>query len=310
MLSADSIVVPLTIDSFNQESVEFFYTAVMPCSGAVCGTIFAPGITAVSTVATNYSVDLSGYPASFAGEGASLVIQEAIGADCPTTPSYIYALAGEDLYNVDPFNDKSRELGPTNSAAFPCLQRNITGTVTAQVGVTTCGTFDCGDGVTTASLGSASFYLHTRTTQAFLNGDTGGGASQPLPKAVAPVVLFSTFVTKLEATTTGFQLVSTFTLGDTSAGIDPLVQPIALDVGPYAVTVPAQSLHTTKKGYYVYQGTIEGDSLQLQIVPGAGGTYSLKADLSAATPGVLGNPTLVALRIGNDFGTALTLPGN
>jgi len=305
MLSVDSTYDPDPyLPHVNTEGVWFQYVAVMPCSGAVCETIFAPDITAVTAAATGYSVDLGGFPADF-GFGTSAAVHEAWGNCTPGTETYVTATAGEQLDHERP---DIVTWGAANSAAFPCVQHTISGRVGAFVEVQQCQPWTCVN-VSSASLGLASFYLYTPTLQEFLNGDTGGGASQPLPKAVSPVVLFSAFSAKLEATRTGFQLASTFALGGTSGGIDPLAEPIALQVGPYTVTLPPHSLQMTRKGYYVYEGTVDGDTLQLQIVPGATGSYTLKAELGAIVPLPLDNPTLVALTIGSDFGTAFTVPG-
>jgi len=57
LLSVDSTYDP-AFGLTNDEWVFFGYNAELPCTGAICETAFAPVITAVAVVATNYSVDL------------------------------------------------------------------------------------------------------------------------------------------------------------------------------------------------------------------------------------------------------------
>jgi hypothetical protein len=260
-------------------------------------------ITAVAVVATNYSVDLGGFPAG-SGYGVSTITADA-SMRCGD-PAHVTTTAGVEVDGeVD--GSAAHDWGSTNSAALPCGQHRIAGTVNAVAEMPQCN--DC-QTLSTAAMDSASVYFHTRTMQAFANGDTGGGASQPLPSILDPIVAFSAFSNKLQATSSGFQLTSTFALGKTSGGINPAAERIALQVGSHAVVLPAGTLHTTKKGYYVYQGTLNGDSIQLQIVLGASGTYTLKAEVSAGTPIALENSALIALTIGNDFGATNIVPGN
>ncbi len=302
---------PIQIDStftdcigcVNGDWFGFGYTATLPCTGAICDTILAPVITAVKAVATNYSVDLSGFPADLNGWGAAGAEINASGrAACSdaTNPS-VTTTAGEQL---DVFADSNNIVwGNTTSAAFGCVQRTIEGEAGPIVEMSPC--YDCNT-VSTASLDSASFYFHIATIQAFANGDTGGGASQPLPRTLTPDSVFSAFSNKLQATSGGFDLVSNFTLGQTSDGINPVAERISLQVGSYGVTLPPQSLHMTSKGSYVYQGTINGESLQLQIIPGQPATYTLKAQVSGTTPLTIADPAVVGLTIGNDLGVTNT----
>jgi hypothetical protein len=115
------------------------------------------------------------------------------------------------------------------------------------------------------------------------------------------VTLFSNFSNKAETSAKGFQLVSTFTLGSGSTGINPPAQEVVLTLGSYLVTIPANSFHLTSKGTYVYEGTINGVSLQVRIAPSttAANSYTLTAE--GNTPVDLSHPAIV-LTIGNDMG--------
>ncbi len=116
---------------------------------------------------------------------------------------------------------------------------------------------------------------------------------------------FASFTGKLDATvsTGSFDLTSSFTLGTGTSGINPVTQPMTLQIGPYSVTVPAGYFTLNSKGAYVFQGVIKGVSLQLRIIPTGGKSYTLEAQGSGANLGGISNPVTVRLTIGNDAGS-------
>ena len=125
----------------------------------------------------------------------------------------------------------------------------------------------------------------------------------------ATFVSFSSFSSKLEITAgppPGFQMYSNFTLG-AGGSINPLTQPVALQVGNYSVTIPPgsfkQLLKGSKTGSYVYSGTINGVSLQVQIVALGGSSYAFKAKARPADLTALSDPVPVTITIGNNSGT-------
>ena len=233
------------------------------------------------------------------------------GTDCPTAASSLGSLQGFPITSVD-----GNTLNFFDAPYCPLLApRDYMSFETQLVGLTPSNAF--GD------------VLHKWTWESTYNNATGGVAQTASRLPViggtggitltsidgAPIATFSAFSSKLEvsttSTTTSFQLVSNFTLGSTSDGINPLTEATVLSVGSYSVIIPARSFHQNGKGYYAYQGTIKGESLQLQIVPGTtSNTYTLKAEGSGATPVILGNPAWVALRIGNDMGAGATTLSN
>jgi hypothetical protein len=123
---------------------------------------------------------------------------------------------------------------------------------------------------------------------------------------LAQSVAFSSFSAKLDIVTggptPGFDLNATLTLGPPSKGINPLNEPVTLKVGTYNVTLPAGSFKLLKKGRYAYQGTINGVSLQVQIVPLGGSSYQFKAEAMPVTL-ARSNPVTVTITIGDDTGT-------
>jgi hypothetical protein len=61
-----------------------------------------------------------------------------------------------------------------------------------------------------------------------------------------------------------FDLNSAFTLGTGNNGINPLIENVTLAIGPFVVTIPPGSFTRNKQGAYVFQGTINGVSLQFR----------------------------------------------
>ena len=90
--------------------------------------------------------------------------------------------------------------------------------------------------------------------------------------------------------------------------INPLTQPVTLQVGNYSVTVPPGSFKQlgqgSKAGSYVYSGTINGVSLQVHIVALGSSSYAFKAAAQPVDLTGLSNPVSVTITIGNNSGTA------
>lgn len=121
----------------------------------------------------------------------------------------------------------------------------------------------------------------------------------------ASAVPFSAFDLRLsiDSTAPGFSLRGTFTLGAASDGINPLTEPVTITLGTYSVTIPPSSFKLFKNGTFMFQGTIGGVNLVVQIVPLGGASYQIKANGSPVNLSGLTNPVTVTLVIGNDSGT-------
>jgi hypothetical protein len=81
-------------------------------------------------------------------------------------------------------------------------------------------------------------------------------------------VPFSSFSSKLDihaGPPAGFDLSGNFTLGSGSDGIKPLTEPLILQIGTFSTTIPAGSFAKNSKGRFVFEGVINGVSLQVQI---------------------------------------------
>lgn len=117
---------------------------------------------------------------------------------------------------------------------------------------------------------------------------------------------FASFTGKLEvAVAPGvFELGSSFTLGAGSTGVNPVTEAVALQIGPYSVTIPAGYFTQQEQMAYVFEGVINNVSLQLRIDPVGGGSYTLRAEGRGATLTGISNPARVTLTIGNNTGSA------
>src|SRR5262249_13377910 len=126
---------------------------------------------------------------------------------------------------------------------------------------------------------------------------------------IQPLIPFSAFNTKAEVTgATNFQVNGRFSLGTGSDGINPLVEVVTLQVGTYSVAIPSGSFTKTPKGAYIYQGTMSGVALQVQISPLNADTYTFKAEGSGANLTGTSNPLTVGLTIWDDAGTTTVAP--
>jgi len=119
-------------------------------------------------------------------------------------------------------------------------------------------------------------------------------------------VPFSAFSAKLDTTASpprGFQLQAFFTQGTGTPAIDPVAQGMTLTVGTYTVTIPPGAFHQTKKGWFVYEGTIGGVALEVRISQTSASSYRLQAEASGVDLTSLTNPITVTVALGNNNGT-------
>jgi hypothetical protein len=116
-------------------------------------------------------------------------------------------------------------------------------------------------------------------------------------------VPFASSFAKLEIKRGGFDLNESFTLGRNSNGINPVTENVTLQIGTFSVTIPAVSFTQIPHGKFAFEGTINGESLQVQIVPLGNNIFTFKAEGTGAGLTGFTNPITVVLTIGIDSGT-------
>src|SRR5262249_43599971 len=114
---------------------------------------------------------------------------------------------------------------------------------------------------------------------------------------------FASVTAKLEFKQSGFALNAAFTLNSGSPSINPVTQPVQLQIGPYGMTLPAGSFHEAQgsgSSSWSYAGAINGANLNVQISAVSSGSYTFKATGSPIDFTGVSNPVAVAIGIGLD----------
>ena len=92
-------------------------------------------------------------------------------------------------------------------------------------------------------------------------------------------------------------------MGSASKGINPVAEPVTLQIGTFATTIPAGSFKGTGFGPFTFNGKVGGVGFGVRIAPIGAKRYAMKAE--ALNPNLAGtkNPVPVTLTIGGDSGT-------
>jgi YVTN family beta-propeller protein len=116
--------------------------------------------------------------------------------------------------------------------------------------------------------------------------------------------VFSAFTAKLTVSSfqPKFTLLSNFTLGSNSNGINPAFEAVTLKIGTFTVTIPPGSFTLTSPGTYSFFGVISGLTINAKITQTAGKAYTFQATANANLSRTK-SPATVTLAIGNDTGT-------
>jgi YVTN family beta-propeller protein len=99
-----------------------------------------------------------------------------------------------------------------------------------------------------------------------------------------------------------FTLGTGFTLSSTAPVINPLTQPITLQIGTFAVTIPAGSFNETGKGIFSFEGVINGVTMKAVIKSTGTLRYNFQAGAQLASLTGTQNTVYVTLTIGGDSG--------
>jgi uncharacterized repeat protein (TIGR03803 family) len=123
---------------------------------------------------------------------------------------------------------------------------------------------------------------------------------------ITTTVPFAYFSVKLNTTSGSprtIEMKAPFTLGDGAAAIDPVAQGMTLTVGTYTLTIPPGAFRMTNGRMWIYQGTINGVTIEAHIQQTGTNSYQLQLVASGVDLTSLANPVPVTLTIGNNDGT-------
>jgi hypothetical protein len=99
-----------------------------------------------------------------------------------------------------------------------------------------------------------------------------------------------------------FTLNNIFTLSSTARVINPLTDPVALNVGTFATTIPPGSFKKQKDGSFAFKGVVGGVTLEALIAPISTLRYAFHAGASGANLTGTKNAVYTTLIIGGDSG--------
>jgi uncharacterized repeat protein (TIGR03803 family) len=220
--------------------------------------------------------------------------------------------------------------GSPRAALIADSAGNLYGTTSQGGGASGCGGNTCGT-VFKLSPGGAYTVLHTFSGSDGANPQAGliadckgnlygttasggaffrGTAFELTGTGFVTTIPFSAFSSQLEIdldpkpADDAFLLLSEFTLGPGSAGINPPAEPVILRVSAFTAALPAGSFKGSGSGPFTFQGVINGVDLQVVIEPAGAKRYSFAAAGHGANLTGTKNPATVTLTIGNDTGTA------
>ncbi len=118
------------------------------------------------------------------------------------------------------------------------------------------------------------------------------------------IVPFADFRALLEIDENSFAMKGYFSLGIANHEIDPIQQPLTLQVGSWLVAVPAGSFRKTANGRFGFQGQIGGERLKVEFSPARNGGFFYRVEAEgvnlSAEP-----PVSVTLTLGNQRGTTI-----
>jgi hypothetical protein len=101
----------------------------------------------------------------------------------------------------------------------------------------------------------------------------------------------------------GFELNSSFTLSST-ASIDPVAEPVTLQVGTFTTTIQPGNFTKHPDGSFTFISGTGGAGLEVLIKPTGASRYKFEAEGHEVSLTGTKNPVTVMLTIGNNTGTA------
>lgn len=197
--------------------------------------------------------------------------------------------------------------GVTNGATYPlgsvptagCATTDALSGVQSQATLSVTGGNPSGSGTFTASCAGA------------LDNASNAGATASVtyqvtstPPSTIAFSAFSVNPLRINQRLKTFVLLSNFTLGQGSDGINPVNEPVTLAVANFTATIPAGSFRKGQLGVYAFAGKINNVWIEALIAPLGGNRFGFQAAAYGASLSGTTNPVTVGLTIGNDGGTA------
>ena len=165
-------------------------------------------------------------------------------------------------------------------------------------------TFSTDGGVPSALIADSQGNLYGTT---FLGGVTGYGVVFKLTDTgfvtAIPFSAFSVNQLVFAPKHTALSLLSQFTLGKTSDGINPIKEPVTIGLNNVTLTIPSGSFKKVL-GRYAFYGNINNVYLEVVILPLRTNKFAFQLGAYGATLSGITKPVTVNLSIGNDQGTA------
>ncbi|MGH6848500.1 MAG: YncE family protein, partial [Methylocella sp.] len=164
-----------------------------------------------------------------------------------------------------------------------------------------------------AAAGSGVFVIATASNTVVATIPVPAGAVAAAIVPPPPGVPFLAFNARLAIQFGGtpnldsFGLGSSFIMSSTAPAIDPLTQPVTLQVGSFATTIPIGSFVKQKDGSFTFKGVIDGVRLDALIKQTGTLRYAFFAQAGGATLTGTVNTVYATLIIGGDSGaTSIT----
>ncbi len=146
--------------------------------------------------------------------------------------------------------------------------------------------------------------------QQFANDSSSPNLQAVAQKALAGI--FSAFSAKVELSgqnRSSFELNASFTLAANSDGIDPVAEPVTIQVGTFWTIVSPDSFVANRNGSFAFEGAINGVKLEARIRPLGENSFAFTAEGRDIDMSTHMNPVTVALTIGDNTGTTTTSTG-
>ncbi|HEY2682178.1 MAG TPA: YncE family protein, partial [Steroidobacteraceae bacterium] len=123
----------------------------------------------------------------------------------------------------------------------------------------------------------------------------------PPPSLVPALKNFKVANLEINAEQGRFELDSRLTLDIPNSGLNPVNQPVRLQIGPFITTIPAGSFRHRRDGY-AFEGDIEGVHLSAELKEVGASSYAFNAKAEGVNFNGVTNPVQVSLNINTEGG--------